>query len=114
MPYWCGVAAFNVLSFTLMAVAALPFLLLGALLLATYFDWALADRLLDAVVLSLNALWIAGSVVNVTGGLALVAVGLWLPAHSPTLTHWLIGPLLIAPFGLWRIWRGYSAFPREG
>ena len=68
--------ALDILGVTLIAVIALPFLLLGALSLATYRDWAIADQLLDAVAFSLKALWIVGSVVNVVGGLALVALGI--------------------------------------
>jgi ethanolamine transporter EutH len=108
------VTAFTIFSFMLMAVVTLPFLFLGALLLATYVDWPIADRLLDGVALSLKSLLIVGSLINFVGGLALIALGIWLPAHAPTLTHWLIGLLVVVPLGLWRSWRGLTAFPRAG
>jgi uncharacterized membrane protein len=104
--------AFSIFLFALIAVAVLPLLLVAVLFLFAQFDLPIPARLVDAVRILLNVTWSVGAILNVVGGLALAAMAVWLPVHNPTRTHLVLAPILVFG-GLWRVWRGVSAFPRK-
>jgi hypothetical protein len=46
-------------------------------------------------------------VVNIVGGLAIAALGVWAVLHAWPAWQGLLACLLV-PFGLWRTWRGIA------
>ncbi|WP_442680406.1 hypothetical protein ACSBM8_04210 [Sphingomonas sp. ASY06-1R] len=103
----------SIVLFVLIAVAVLPLLLVGILFLFAQFNLPIPTKLVDVVRIALNVAWSVGAILNIVGGLALAAVAVWLPVHNPTRTHLVLAPLLVGA-GLWRLWRGVTAFPRKG
>lgn len=91
--------------FLLIAIAVGPLMLLGLYVLADYFGLKMAGRMLDALAGLLKFQWLAGSALNIVGGLAISALGGWFIWHSDALPQRLAGALLV-PFGLWRTCRG--------
>jgi len=104
----------TILSYGLIVLAVAPLVFLAIVGLATYFDLAIADRVLNGLTGLLIVQWVTGCVVNLVGGLALVALGVWLPLHSAKPVNGLVGGLVVIPLGLWRMWRAFNAFPRKG
>lgn len=96
----------GLLAFLLIAIAVAP-LLLGLYVVADYFGLRLAERLLDSTNWLLKLQWFTGSVVNIVGGLAIAALGVWAVFHFEPTSHRLLSALLV-PFGLWRTWRGLA------
>ena len=95
----------SLLLFLLIAIAVGPLLILGLYLLADYLELRIAGRILDALVALLKFQWLAGSWLNILGGLAISALGVWLIWHFGGLSQRLAGALLLL-FGLWRSYRG--------
>ena len=93
--------------FLLIAIAVAPLLLLLLYVLADRLGFKLADRLLDPIGWVLKLQWFTGGVVNIVGGLAIAALGVWAVFHAWPIWHGLLGGLLV-PFGLWRTWRGIA------
>lgn len=93
--------------FLLIAVAVAPLLLLLLYVIADRLGLKLADRLLDPIGWVLKLQWFTGGVVNVVGGLAIAALGVWAMLHFPLIWQGLLSALLV-PFGLWRVWRGWA------
>ena len=91
----------------LMAIAVAPLLVLGLYLLADALGLKGAERVLSASVGLLTLQWLAGSVMNIGGGLALAALGGWLAWRWGPLPVRAAGALLV-PFGLWRVGRGVA------
>ncbi len=89
----------------LIALAVLPLLLLALYVLADRFRLKFAERILDLTLHALKLQWFGGALVNLVGGLAIAALGVWavLSAGSPWLR--LSGAMLV-PVGLWRAWAG--------
>ena len=82
-----------------------PLVVLALYVLADRLGLRIAERLLDAMLPLLTLQWLGGGLLNIVGGLALVALGVWAIAHDRGLAGWLAGALLV-PFGLWRTLRG--------
>lgn len=95
----------DILAFLLIGIAVTPLLLLGLYALANLLGLAVADRILYVAMRLLQFQWLSGSVVNIAGGLAIGALGVWVVLHFEPLLHRLAGALLV-PFGLWRAFRG--------
>ena len=95
----------ELLTFLLIAIAVVPLLLLALYVLADRLGFRFADRILDSTVLLLMLQWVTGGVVNIVGGLAIAALGVWAVFHAGYTWHGILGGLLV-PFGLWRTWRG--------
>lgn len=49
--------------------------------------------------------WLGASLLNIVGGLALAALGLWMGLSLEPMLARMLGALLV-PFGLWRTFRG--------
>ncbi|QEI07438.1 DUF4175 domain-containing protein [Pigmentiphaga aceris] len=97
----------DLLLFLLIGIAVAPLLLLGLYVVTDYFKLAIADRILDLIGHLLKLQWLTGSVVNIVGGIALAALGVWSMFHfDPQWQRWL--GVLLVPFGLWRAWRGLA------
>lgn len=95
----------TVVSYALIAIAIAPLLFLGFYLLAHALGLhKAAERILDACSSLLILQGITGGLVNLLGGLALAALGLWFFLQTRGLGSVL--PALLVPFGLWRSWRG--------
>lgn len=82
-----------------------PLVVLALYVLADRLGLRIAERLLDAMLPLLTLQWLGGGLLNIVGGLALVALGVWAVVHDGGLAGWLAGALLV-PFGLWRTLRG--------
>jgi len=95
----------SLLAYFLIAIAVAPLLLLCLYLLASHFQLRLAERILDAAMQLLKLQWLSGGLLNIVGGLALGALGVWMILHFEPLPQRLLGALLV-PFGLWRAFRG--------
>jgi hypothetical protein len=93
--------------FLLIAIAVAPLLLLGLYVVADRLGLRLADRLLDVVGGLLKVQWFTGSLVNIVGGLAIAALGVWALFQVEPIWQGLLTALLI-PFGLWRTIRGLA------
>ncbi len=85
-----------------------PLVLVGVCAIAAYFDLGIAGWLLDVTVRALAWQWQIGGWVNLAGGLALAAMGVWFAVHDGSLPQRIGGCLLLVLFGLWRAWRGGS------
>lgn len=94
----------------LLTLAFAPLLLLGAVILADRAGLKGADRILDWTMVALIQQWRIGCLVNIVGGLAFIAGGIYFGLVRPGSPHW-IAALLTIPLGLWRFWRGLSAWP---
>lgn len=95
----------SLILFLLIGIAVGPLLMLGLYVLADYFGLKIAGRILDAMVGLLKFQWLAGSGLNILGGLAISALGAWLMWHFSGLPQRLGGALLLL-FGFWRTYRG--------
>jgi hypothetical protein len=96
---------FDLLAFSLMAIALAPLLLLGLYVIADRFKFAWAQWLLKACVELLKFQWVTGGLLNLLVGFALAVYGGWMVYDAdPTWQRVLSG--LLVPFGLWRMWRG--------
>lgn len=101
----------EILAWFLIALVVTPLLLLGLYAVASYFELKVADRILGLAARLLMLQWFSGGLLNVVGGLALAALGVWAVLHLDPLVHRLVCALLV-PFGLWRAYRG-AAVLRE-
>jgi hypothetical protein len=95
----------GLLVFFLIGLAVVPLLLLGLYVLANWFELGVADRILAAAVGMLRLQWLGASLLNIVGGLALAALGLWMGLSLEPMLARMLGALLV-PFGLWRTFRG--------
>lgn len=92
-------------AYALIAVAIAPLLLLGLYLLAHALGFSkAAERILDACSSLLMLQGVTGGLLNLLGGLALAALGIWGFSRESGIQSAL--PALLIPFGLWRSWRG--------
>lgn len=97
----------GLLAWLLIGLAVAPLLVLALYVLANRLGLRVADRLLDALLPLLTLQWLGGGLLNIVGGLALGALGVWAVVHDGGLAGWGAGALLV-PFGLWRTVRGLS------
>lgn len=105
----------GLLVYFLIGLAVVPLLLLGLYVLASWFGLGVADRMLAAAVGMLRLQWFGASVLNIVGGLALAALGVWMGLSVDPAAYRMLGALLV-PFGLWRTFRGIAlagAFARD-
>jgi hypothetical protein len=94
----------------LLTLVFAPLLLLGAFILADRAGLKGANRILDWTMVALIQQWRIGCLINIVGGIALVACGIYFGLVRPSPLHW-IAALLTILLGLWRFWRGLSAWP---
>lgn len=97
----------SVFSFLLIGIAVAPLLMLGLYVLASYFELKGAERVLDATFQLLKLQWFSGGLLNIVGGLAIGALGVWMVVHFDPLLQRALGVLMVA-FGLWRAARGVA------
>ncbi|RZI69236.1 hypothetical protein [Variovorax guangxiensis] len=95
----------GLLAYLLIGLAVAPLLVLGLYMLADRLGLRIAERLLDALLPLLTLQWLGGGLLNIVGGLAIGALGVWAVMHDGGLVGWGAGALLV-PFGLWRTLRG--------
>lgn len=95
----------DILLLLLIGIAVVPLLLVGLLALASYFELKVADRLLGLLGGLMTLQWLTGGVLNVVGGLAIAALGVWAVLRHEPLWQQLAAALLV-PFGLWRVYLG--------
>jgi hypothetical protein len=95
----------NFLAFLLIAIAVAPLLLLGLYALASHFNLKIADTMLGWAAGLLKLQWFSGGLVNLLGGLALCALGIWMALHFGQTLRALLGVPVVV-LGLWRAWRG--------
>lgn len=97
----------SILSFTLIGIAVAPLLLLAVYVVADYFGLRMANHILDATIGFLKLQWLSGGVLNILGGFAIAAMGVWATLHVDPLLARCLSALLI-PFGFWRTYRGVT------
>lgn len=97
----------SVLAYFLIGVVFAPLLLLGLYAVCSYFNLKIADRILSLVVQFLTVELAIGGVVNLVGGLAISALGIWSVLYLDSAPHlFRFLAVLLVPFGLWRAIRG--------
>jgi hypothetical protein len=72
-----------------------------------------ADRILDWTLCSLTLQWTVGGLVNLAGGLAIVALGVWVILRPGAGWQGVAGVVLVL-VGLWRGWRGATVLAGLG
>ncbi|MDJ1637630.1 hypothetical protein [Rhizobium rhizogenes] len=95
----------TIIAVILIAAVMLPLFLFLVFVAADALGLSFADRVLGVAVHAMIIEFAIGSVVNVVGGFAMVALAIWGSLHFPETTHRLLSLILI-PVGLWRVWRG--------
>lgn len=103
----------DLLVWALAGAALLPLLLLGLYVLADRLGVKGADRLLDWTVRGLVLQWTVGGLVNLAGGLAIVALGVWV-IQRPGATWQAWAGVALVLVGLWRGWRGAAVLAGLG
>ncbi|MBS0428640.1 MAG: hypothetical protein JSR41_15290 [Proteobacteria bacterium] len=103
----------DVLVWGLAGAALLPLLLLGLYVLADRLGVKGADRILDWTVRGLALQWTVGGLVNLGGGLAIAALGVWVVLRVGATWQSVAGIALVL-VGLWRGWRGASVLAGLG
>lgn len=93
----------------LLLVTIAPLLFLGMFVLADGLNLRIAERILDWTMAALAIQWRLGSVINVAGGAALAAGGVWCALSLDHQTRW-IAAIVLVPVGFWRIRRGVGAW----
>ena len=95
----------TIAAYALIAIAIAPLLFLGLYLLANVLGFnRAAERILDTCSSLLMLQGVTGGLLNLLGGLALAALGIWGFLRESGIQPAL--PALLIPFGLWRSWRG--------
>lgn len=95
----------TIIAVILIAAVMLPLFLFLVFAAADAMGLSFADRVLGVAVHAMIIEFAIGSVVNVVGGFAMVALAIWGSLHFPEIAHRLLSLILI-PVGLWRVWRG--------
>ncbi|OCJ09481.1 hypothetical protein A6U86_26985 [Rhizobium sp. AC27/96] len=95
----------TIIAVILIAAVMLPLFLLLVFAAADALGFSFAGRVLGLAVHAMIIELAIGSVVNVVGGFAMVALAIWGSLHFPEVAHRLLSLILI-PVGLWRVWRG--------
>lgn len=97
----------GVLVYFLIGVVFAPLLLLGLYAVCSYFNVKIADRILSLVFRFLTVELAVGGVLNLVGGLAISALGIWSALYLESAPHlFRFLAVLLVPFGLWRAFRG--------
>ncbi|MGV1760045.1 hypothetical protein ACQZ6F_29730 [Rhizobium sp. A22-96] len=94
-----------IIAVILIAAVMLPLFVFLVFVAADALGLSFADRILAVAVHALIIEFAIGSVVNVVGGFAIVALAIWGSLHFPEMAYRLLSLILI-PAGLWRVWRG--------
>lgn len=93
-------------SYALIAIALAPLLCIGLYVVISALGFhKTADRLLDVCGSLFIVQGITGGAVNLLGGLAICALGIWGASHAKGMLPFLA--IILVPFGLWRSWRGF-------
>ena len=93
----------------LLLVTIAPLLFLGMFVLADGLNLRIAERILDWTIAVLAVQCRLGSVINVAGGVALAAGGVWCVLSFDHQTRW-IAAMVLVPVGFWCIRRGVGAW----
>jgi uncharacterized membrane protein required for colicin V production len=97
----------TILGAALIVAVVLPLLLMLLFVIADALGLSFADRILGVAVHALIVEFAIGSVVNVLGGLTIVALAIWGSWHFLDTMFWPL-LLLLIPVGLWRVWKGVA------
>jgi hypothetical protein len=100
-------ALVNSLFVALLGAAVLPLVALLVYAAASALRLSFADRVLEVTKALLTAQLGIGGVLNVLVGAGLVAVGIWCAVSlEPAIAK--VPCLVLVPFGIWRLVRGFS------
>lgn len=93
------------LAYFLIFAAVAPLVLLGLAVLADALGFKAGMRMLDGVIALLVLQGAVGGLLNLVGGAALAALGVW---GLSRMEGWpgMLGAAALVPFGAWRSWRG--------
>lgn len=100
-------SALQIIAALAIAAIVVPLLLLLLYALADALKLPFAARILDAAYRAMLFEFAVGTLVNVLGGLAIVALGVWGGVALPKLVYRVLA-LVIVPYGAWRVWLGIA------